>query len=335
MTEARIREILEAIGKVEIAVYGDFCLDAYWQLDPRGSEVSVETGLPARAVARQSYTPGGAANVVANLAALTPASIRAIGVIGDDLFGRELYRQLQGLGVDTQSLVVQHDEFDTVTFGKPHLGGDEQPRLDFGFFNRRSRQTDAALLRAIHRALETVDALVVNQQVPGSIPDEVFIEEANRLFDQFGKKVVLVDSRHYGLKFKHCYRKTNQVEAGLPDAADPLSGGGPARAVLVDAARRLYGQGGKPVFLTCASRGIIVVDAEGVHEVPAPRLPGPLHPVGAGDTVTSALALCLGGGVSPPEAAEFASLAAAVTVQKHFQTGTASGDEILSRWDGT
>jgi phosphoglycolate phosphatase-like HAD superfamily hydrolase len=45
--------------------------------------------------------------------------------------------------------------------------------------------------------------------------------------------------------------------------------------------------------------------------------------------VTSALALCLGAGVCPAEAAEFANFAAAVTVQKLFQTGTASGSEIL------
>jgi len=80
MTEDRIKEILAGIRDVKIAVYGDFCLDAYWLLDPRGSEVSVETGLQARAVARHHYSLGGASNVVANLAALEPAEIRVIGV---------------------------------------------------------------------------------------------------------------------------------------------------------------------------------------------------------------------------------------------------------------
>ena len=46
--------------------------------------------------------------------------------------------------------------------------------------------------------------------------------------------------------------------------------------------------------------------------------------------MTSALALCLGAGVPPAEAAEFANFAAAVTVQKLFQTGTANGEEILA-----
>ena len=61
-----IKEILEKIGNVKIAVYGDFCLDAYWLMDSEGSEVSVETGLKAESVAMHTYSPGGAGNIVAN-----------------------------------------------------------------------------------------------------------------------------------------------------------------------------------------------------------------------------------------------------------------------------
>jgi len=39
--------------------------------------------------------------------------------------------------------------------------------------------------------------------------------------------------------------------------------------------------------------------------------------------------LCLGAGLAPAEAAEFGNLAAAVTVQKLFMTGSASGKEML------
>ena len=60
MNEQRIKEISTSIRDVKVAVYGDFCLDAYWVLDPRGSEVSLETGLQARAVGRHYYSLGGA-----------------------------------------------------------------------------------------------------------------------------------------------------------------------------------------------------------------------------------------------------------------------------------
>jgi rfaE bifunctional protein kinase chain/domain len=329
MKEQRIKEILAQIKKVKIAVYGDFCLDAYWLLDPRGSEVSVETGLQAQAVCRHYYSLGGVSNVVANLAALEPAGIRVIGVIGDDIFGRELTRQLQKLGVDTSCLVVQKQDFDTVTFGKPYLENREQPRIDFGFFNKRTIETDRRLLEGIRSALEAADVLIVNQQVPGSITDKSFIDSANRLFEQFGHNPVLLDSRHYGHRFRHIYRKTNDIEAanlngvkaGLDDTVELPE--------LVTYAQNLFKQFNKPVFITRGARGILAADSQGMHEVPGIQLLKKLDTVGAGDTVTSALALCLGARVSPAEAAEFANFAAAVTVQKLFQTGTASGDEIL------
>ena len=330
MNQQRIREILAKIENVTVAVYGDFCLDAYWMLDPRGSEVSEETGLHARAVARHYYSLGGASNVVANLAALKPKAIQVIGVVGNDIFGRELRRQFNELGVDTTHLVIQHENFDTVTFGKPYLEDVEEPRIDFGFFNRRSLATDQSLLNGIRHALHASDALIVNQQVPGSIANESFIDQANLLFAEFGDKVVLLDSRHYGEKFKHICRKTNDREAARLNGVqvgrdEPV----PAEDMKKYAAN-LYRQFNRPVFLTRGPRGILAADGEGIHEVPGIQLLKKLDPVGAGDTVTSALALCLGAGVLPAEAAEFANFAAAVTVQKLFQTGTANGEEILA-----
>jgi rfaE bifunctional protein kinase chain/domain len=330
MNQERIREILAKIENVTVAVYGDFCLDAYWMLDPKGSEVSEETGLHARAVARHYYSLGGASNVVANLAALKPKKIRVIGVIGDDIFGRELRRQFDKLGIDTAHLVVQRENFDTVAFGKPYLEETEEPRIDFGFFNRRSVATDRALLDGIRHALQTADALIANQQVPGSITNLSFIDEANKLFHEFSDKVVLLDSRHFGDKFQHIYRKTNDREAARLNGVQV----GREDVIPLDDVRKyaqnLCRQFNRPVFLTRGPRGILAVDGQGVHEVPGIQLLKKLDPVGAGDTVTSALALCLGAGVPPAEAAAFANFAAAVTVQKLFQTGTANGEEILA-----
>lgn len=329
MTVDRIKEILARIKDVKIAVYGDFCLDAYWLLDPRGSEVSVETGLQARAVARHYYSLGGASNVVANLAALEPAAIQVIGVVGDDIFGRELRRQLHELKVDTTSLVVQEEDFDTVVFGKPYLEDSEEPRIDFGFFNKRSEATDGALLEGIAGALETADVLIMNQQVPGSIANESFIDRANQLFEQFGDKIVLLDSRHYGDKFKNIYRKTNDIEAAMLNGVEVALDDVLQLPDLKKYAGNLHRQFNRPVFLTRGPRGIVTVDSDGVGEVPGIQLLKKLDAVGAGDTVTSALALCLGAGCSASEAAEFANFAAAVTVQKLFCTGTASGREVL------
>lgn len=329
MKITQLKQILEKINHVKVAVYGDFALDAYWFLDPRGGEISAETGLPSQAVKTHYYTLGGAANVVADLAALEPAEIKVIGVIGPDIFGREMIRQFDELGVNHESLVIQQENFDTVTFSKIILDGKEQPRIDFGFFNQRSPQTDDKIIAGITEALGQCDALIFNQQVPNSLCNEKFIHDANALFDQFDDKIVLLDTRHYGDRFKNIYRKTNAVEAARLNGLDANLFDQLSLETTKEHGQKLFEESGKPVFITRGSRGILVVDQSGSHEIPGIQFNKPIDPVGAGDTVVSALALCLGAGFSPVEAAEFANLAAAVTVQKLFMTGTASGKEIL------
>ena len=93
MEPSYVQQILDKITKVKVAVYGDLCLDAYWILNPQGGEISVETGLQTQVVNSHYYSLGGASNIIANVAALKPAYIQAIGVIGNDIFGRELIPQ--------------------------------------------------------------------------------------------------------------------------------------------------------------------------------------------------------------------------------------------------
>jgi len=314
---------------VKVAVYGDFCLDAYWIVDPHVPEISVETGLQTQALSKQNYSLGGASNIVANLAALEPAQIQAIGVIGDDIFGRELTRQLQALGADTAGLVVEKENFDTVTFCKRYLEGEEQHRIDFGFSNRRSEATEDILIKGLRHALETKDVVIFNQQVPGSLPNESFIEHVNRLFEEYSDKIVLLDSRHYTGKFKNVYRKINQLEAAFLVGMDESPEDNFTPSDLRTFAEYLWKQSSRAVFVTRGANGILVCDQNGLHEIPGLQLLKEVDTVGAGDTTMSALACCLAAGIEPAESGEFANFAAAVTVQKLFRTGTASGSEIL------
>ncbi len=329
MKQDRIKEILEKISSVRIAVYGDFCLDAYWLMDPDGSEVSVETGLKAEAVAKQKYSPGGAGNIVANLAALKPAAITVIGVVGNDIQGRELSSQLQALGADTSSLTIQDEDFNTYTYTKKIYGEKEDPRIDFGLKNRRSGDADAELLKNIQSALENHDALIFNQQVTGSITNKDFINESNKLFERFNDKIVVLDSRQYNASFRNVYRKANEIEIAVLNGLDVNPQDYISISDVKTYGTRVYEQYEKPVFVTCGARGIVCIDSSGISEIPGIQLLKKLDTVGAGDTTISALTLCLAAGIPPAESAAFANLAAAVTVQKLFTTGTASGEEII------
>ncbi len=330
MKEERIKEILDRIKDVRLAVYGDFCLDAYWVMDPDGSEVSVETGLQAEAVARQAYSPGGAGNIVANLAALQPAAIKLIGVVGDDIHGRELSSQLRSLGADTSALLVQQEDFDTYTYTKRIYGEEEGARIDFGVKNKRSKETDELLLQNIEQALQEYDALIFNQQVMNSIPNPEFIEKANALFDKYNDRIVVLDSRHYNGLFRNVIRKANDVEVAVLNGREVTPQDHIPLSDVKKYAKNIFDRYHKPVFATCGPKGIIVADENGLHEVPGILLTKQLDTVGAGDTTISALTSALAAGIPPVDAASFANLAAAVTVQKLYTTGTATGEEILA-----
>ena len=329
MDQNQISLILEKISSVKIAVYGDFCLDSYWIMDPGFSEVSIETGLPTQAVASQYYTPGGAANVVANLSALRPGAISLIGVIGDDMHGRELTRQLVSLGADAASLFIQKENFSTYSYLKKHVGGVEEPRIDFGVSNQRSLETDNKILAALEVALQEYDAVIFNQQVVGSLNNEAFIADANALFVKYSEKIVMLDSRDYNERFENTFRKLNDREVASlvgisvsPDDAVPIRD-------VISYGKTVFEKSNKPVFVTCGERGIVAFDESETYEIHGLQLKNKLDTVGAGDTTISALTLCLAAGVSTEDAARFANFAAAVTVQKLYTTGTATGEEIL------
>jgi len=329
MKTSRVKEILSKLKDVKVAVYGDFCLDVYWDMDPEGSEISVETGLKAESVAKQKYSPGGAGNIVANVSALNPKAIKIIGVTGNDIFGKELTRQLKELGGDTDSLYIQQNEFNTYTYIKRMYGEREDPRIDFGLNNKRSQETDLKILKSIKDALENYDILIFNQQVVGSINNKSFIEKANELFKAYPDKIVILDSRHYNGDFRNVYRKSNEIETAVLNGIDAKPQDFISFTEIKKHGKKVFEKYGKPIIVTCGSRGSITFDQSGIYEVPGILINNKIDTVGAGDTSLSAMSLCLAAGITPKEAAEFANLASAVTIQKLFTTGTASGDEII------
>src|SRR5206468_12100527 len=86
----RLRDLLEIAGTTRIVVIGDVMLDQFiWG---RVSRISPEAPVPVVEFERESFMPGGAANVARNLTALK-SSADALGVIGRDDAGKKLDRK--------------------------------------------------------------------------------------------------------------------------------------------------------------------------------------------------------------------------------------------------
>ena len=323
-----LRKLLDGIRRIRVGVIGDFCLDAYLWIDPAGSEISIETGLPTRAVREQRYSLGGAGNVAANLRALGAGTVRVFGVVGDDPFGWQMLRLLEQAGADTRCLLVQREGWQTPTYTKPYEGEEEDRRIDFGGFNELAEETMGALIAAVEQWIGELDALVVNQQLPHGIHTP---EMRSALTAVIGRRLglpVIVDSRLYSDEYHGTMRQLGERAGarlcGLPPDGAP--GGGQARSIVEE----LYRRWQRPVFLTRGEFGCLVEDEGGCHEVPGLAITGPVDPVGAGDSMLAGVAAALAAGEDPLGAAELGNLAAGVTVQKLRVTGTATPQEILA-----
>jgi bifunctional ADP-heptose synthase (sugar kinase/adenylyltransferase) len=372
LTRERLDQLLDRARACRVAVVGDLALDGYWTADMTRALLSRETPRFPRPVVAERYAPGAGANVAQNLSALGVARVDVLSVLGDDWRGKLLQREMAARLISVGRLIVSPQR-STTAYIKPLLRGyesqQEDSRLDFENAEPLAPALEEALIAGVEAAIEEVDAFFVADQfeLNGTVTDHVR-EALNRLAVERQDKVFVVDSRcRIGL-FRGMVAKPNRAEASVALTPNPSPGGRGEASIVRGASSGGRGEAsiargassggggeapiarglslvgsreaealarltGRPVFLTLSGEGALVwADGEGVRVAAAPVTP-PLDPVGAGDAFGAALIIALASGAALTEAAAFANLAAAVTVEKLGETGTATPDEIVGRYE--
>src|SRR6201988_2004440 len=101
MNLSRLDQILDQFPSKRVLVVGDLMLDEYvWG---RVSRISPEAPVPVVEVIRESYYPGGAANVARNVREFTP-SVFVMGLIGEDSHAQRLRELLGENGIGLEGL---------------------------------------------------------------------------------------------------------------------------------------------------------------------------------------------------------------------------------------
>src|SRR5580698_326235 len=102
ISQKRVRAILSAAQKSRVLVVGDVMLDQFiWG---SVSRISPEAPVPVLDFSRESYMPGGAANVARNLISLaTPTEL--FGATGNDDAARKLLKLLCEQNIGCAGLV--------------------------------------------------------------------------------------------------------------------------------------------------------------------------------------------------------------------------------------
>ncbi len=331
-SKERIIALIDRFSDVRTAVFGDFFLDKYLDVDPDLQETSVETGMPAHQVVGIRHAPGAAGTVVNNLAALGAKEIHAIGLIGDDGEGYELQRDLTRLGCLTQYLHVVPGRA-TPTYLKPrdikHPGPTgEHPRYD----TKNRTPLPEALANQLLQSLETVctqvDAVIVLDQVEEhdcGVVHSKTIDQLPELADRFRRVQFWADSRSRIHRFRGVAVKCNRYEAvfGRAAADDTVL----TFDRLHEAVERFRRQLSAPLLVSCGADGMLVY-GDSLRRVPTVSVEGPIDPTGAGDSTMAGCALARAVGATWEEAALLGNLTASRTIRRLGTTGTCSRPEL-------
>lgn len=322
-----MRTLASQIHNATVVVLGDLVADEY--LFGETDRVSREAPVPIVRWESVQTRPGGAANVVANVAALG-AKARCVGLVGADSAGRTLLSLLEGAGADTSNVVTLRDRC-TETKTRILAGGRSTTRQQMLRVDRAderpitSRQR-ARLVSAFEKACKGADVIVVSDYGGGLVDDAL----ADTLRKLARKIPVCVDSRYDLARFAGVtVAKPNEPEL------EAVVGRRLKTAQDIEDAGRLLREklGVAALVVTRGQHGLDVFLDERVENVPVWGPSEAVDVTGAGDTVLAALACAMGSGADVVSAAQLANVAGGIVVQKSG-TATCSADELATALSG-
>ena len=320
MPRAERRELLRTIARFtgrRVLVVGDLMLDQYI----RGSvnRISPEAPVPIVRVTGETFIPGGAGNVVSNLAALG-ARVSVVGVVGEDEAGRRLLGQFRGKGVAVDGVCV---DVDRLTTQKCRVVAERQQavRYDRETTGPLSHATETRLFASLTDELAQAEAVILSDYGKGVIGPKLLsraIQGSRRR-----KIPVTVDP-----KPEH-FRRYRGVTCVTPNTAEAWAcmrrEPRPGQDALLELGRNILKTlRSRSVLITRGPDGMSLFEAGG-KVTNIPTVAREVFDVsGAGDTVISAFTLALAAGAPLRRAAILSNQAAGIVVAK---LGTATTDQ--------
>ena len=327
----RLKELLKKAQRARVVVVGDVMLDQFiWG---NVSRISPEAPVPIVEFVRESFMPGGAANVARNLSALT-VQAELFGFVGRDDHGKNLQQLLGHQRVDCRGLLPIADRATSV---KTRIVANQQQvvRVDRETRSDADAATTRRLLAVLEPSLFYADAVIIGDYGKGVVTQKL-IDELKRICRARAVWLSLDPKPvHHlnlsGLSLITPNRKEAFELAGLEDDSGAERPSNPLQdEKLMRVAQRLLHELGPAVLLiTLGDHGMLLCqrNAEPFH---IPTVAQEVFDVsGAGDTVIASFTLAIAAGASPTEAAIFSNHAAGVVVGK-VGTATVTPEELMA-----
>ena len=327
LSASRARQILSAAHATRVLVVGDVMLDQFiWG---GVSRISPEAPVPVVDFSRESFMPGGAANVARNLVSLkTPAEL--FGAIGNDEAARRLLKLLGEQSIGFAGLVKNSARH---TSTKTRIVAHQQQvvRIDRETRGALDPRTTAKLLTEFKTQLAGADAVIVGDYGKGVVTQSL-LNEIKSLCHARGIWLSLDPKPVHHLNLSNFSLITpNRKEAfelaDLPDetkSASPLAD----KNLMLVAERLLNELRPALLLITLGELGMLLCQ-RGQKPFHIPTVAQEVFDVsGAGDTVIATFTLAIAAGASPMEAAILSNHAAGIVVGK-VGTATTTPEELV------
>jgi D-beta-D-heptose 7-phosphate kinase/D-beta-D-heptose 1-phosphate adenosyltransferase len=328
LSAARVRRILEVAAQSHILVVGDVMLDHFiWGSVGR---ISPEAPVPVVEFEKESFMPGGAANVARNLSALN-AGTEIYGVIGRDSAASQLKGLLGRQRIGCRGLLGSHARSTSV---KTRIVAHKQQvvRIDRETRDGLNGTLTRRLLSSLRLRLRQSAAVIVGDYGKG-IVTQALLDELKRCCREQGVWLS-VDPKPVhrlnltGLSLITPNRKEAFELANLSDETrtnDPLSD----KKLMVVADRLLQELRPAVLLITLGELGMLLC-RRGQKPFHIPTVAQEVFDVsGAGDTVIATFTLAIAAGASPLEAAILSNHAAGIVVGK-IGTAIVRPEELLA-----
>jgi rfaE bifunctional protein kinase chain/domain len=332
LSATRVRQILSAAKTARVLVVGDVMLDQFiWG---SVSRISPEAPVPVLDFARESFMPGGAANVARNLVALgTPAEL--FGVIGTDDAADKLQTLLCDKKIGCPGLVKSPARHTSI---KTRIVAHQQQvvRVDRETRGPVDGPTLASLLAEIKKAITKTDAVIVGDYGKGVVTQPL-LNELKSLCHERGVWLSLDPKPVHHLNLNGLSLITpNRKEAfELANLSDDTKNVNPfADENLMLVTERLLKELNPALLLITLGELGMLLCQRGAKPFHIPTVAQEVFDVsGAGDTVIATFTLAIAAGASPVEAAVLSNYAAGIVVGK-VGTATTTPEELLRSFDG-
>ncbi len=296
-----VNQIFDSFDNLRVLIIGDVMIDSY--IFGKVERISPEAPIPVVNVKRKEIRLGGAGNVAMNIKSLGAIPVLC-SVIGADPEARDLINLLESNHLPSEGIIQSSGRVTTVK-QRIMAGSQHVVRIDSEMDTLINAEERSQLIEKAKSLIPSCQVVIFEDYDKGVL-DEQSIQEIVAFAKQH-RIPTIVDPKKRN--FTH-YQGTDLFKPNLKELKEGLKIDFNADKLedikrVVAEAKQTLGVNG--IFLTLSERGVFIDFQDEVHHVSA-HVRSITDVSGAGDTVVSIAAICLGLKLSPKTIAELSNL---------------------------